>query len=76
MLSTAGGPAQAKSRRRRYILGSICLVLMTELAVASRLVLRRVTGEDWTATCLILPFLLVCLIYGDLERWIWGTGRS
>jgi len=60
------------SRKRWNILATISFVLVIEMAVAARLVLRQVTGENWALSSVALAFVLVFFVHQPLERWIWG----
>jgi len=60
------------SRKRWNILATISFVLVIEMAVAARLVLRHVTGENWAVSSVALAFVLVFFLHQPLERWIWG----
>ena len=62
------------TRERMNVLGAMCTALLIEFTLATGLILRQITGENWTLTSLAVAFVLVCQIHARLEYWIWGTG--
>jgi len=64
------------TRARVNLLGSMCTALLIEFTLAIGLILRQITGHDWTLTSLAVAFLLVCQIHARLEYWIWGTAAD
>jgi hypothetical protein len=61
------------SRKRWNILATISFVLVIEMAVAARLVLRQITGENWVISSVAFAFVLVFFLHQPLGRWIWGV---
>lgn len=60
--------------RQSGALATLCAVLAIEIAVATELLLRRITGQPWPATSVVLAAIAVLEARQTLRQWIWGSG--
>lgn len=60
---------QGSFDRRNAALGTICLLLYVEISMALGALLRTLTGRNWFVPSLVVTFILVSLLYGQLEEW-------
>ena len=58
------------------VLATSCVVLAVEIAVATELLLRQITGQHWPATSVVLAGIVVLEERQTLRRWIWGSGAA
>lgn len=74
MTHLSGDPKDGLTKGQWNTLATICTVLLIEISVGMRLLLRQITGQTWEVTSLALAFIVVFAVHQPLERWIWGTG--
>ena len=72
-LLTRHSASEGLTARQGGTLATICTVLAVEIAVATELLLRWLTGQPWPATSVVLACIAVIEVRQTLRRWIWGA---